>query len=77
MLQCPRCLNDELARVPRTLLERGLFVRLFECRMCGFRSFTARRAFAATIQFFSSHYARLRLSLADAGVSKESYIRKG
>src|ERR687897_748094 len=35
---CPRCRND-LSRVHRTLLERVLYARLFECRMCGYRSF--------------------------------------
>jgi hypothetical protein len=71
MLQCPRCLNDELARVPRTHLERVLFVRLFECRMCGFRSFTARRGVAAAIQLLSSRYARFRVP-GFRPVSKES-----
>jgi len=69
MLQCPRCLNDELARVPRTHLERVLFVRLFECRMCGFRSFTARRVVAAAIHLLFS--ARLRVP-GLRPVSKES-----
>ena len=71
MQQCPRCLNDELARVPRTLLERVLLVRLFECRLCGFRSFTARRPFAAVIHFLSSRSARLRMP-GLRPVSKES-----
>ena len=58
MLQCPRCLNDQLARVPRTLLERLLFSRLFECRMCGYRSLIHRRPIAATMQLLFSRYSR-------------------
>ena len=61
MLQCPRCLNDQLARVPRTHLERLLFSRLFECRMCGYRSTVRRRPIAVTMQFLFSRYSHRRL----------------
>jgi len=56
MYQCPSCLYDEMYRVPRTTLERLLYVQSYECRMCGHRSHIARRPLAATKQFLMSRY---------------------
>jgi hypothetical protein len=59
MLDCPRCFYDQLWREPRTLLERLLFARAFECRICGYRLRILRSRIAAIIGCFSPRQSGL------------------
>jgi hypothetical protein len=38
MADCPRCQQDQMYRVHRSVPERILFAQSFECRFCGHRS---------------------------------------
>ena len=69
-MECPRCTQDEMYRVHRTVSERLLYAQSYECRSCGYRGRVRRPGLAASLGYLASRLLRRRVT--DGSGSKES-----